>query len=155
MPCCLTGDADVFARAGAATKAGDNYLSFIAHGMDRNALSVYEKTGNIHSLRKWMRAGSDMDGQRQPAARPKGTGLNAEEITEFILAGRKLLFNKLKSQDRNSRDITALPAMPQFRTIRQIIGKSIFTAINRETYADTIGCCQMCERIPYVKHLAR
>lgn len=136
-----TGDADIFERAGAATRVGDNYLSFIAHGIDKGTLSAYEETENMRNITKWLYAGSNMDGEGQPKARQKSFGRNADEITEFVLSGRKLLFDKLKSQDRNARDVTALPTMPQFRTIRQIVGKLDFTATDRKTYADSIGCC--------------
>ena len=34
-----------------------------------------------------------------------------------------------------------LPTMPQFRTIRRIVGKTDFNAIDGETFVDAIGNC--------------
>ncbi len=38
-------------------------------------------------------------------------------------------------------DYKLIPTMLQFRTIRRIVGKADFNAVNDETYADIIGKC--------------
>jgi len=48
---------------------------------------------------------------------------------------------KIEKLDKNSFDIMTLPFMPQFRTIRRIIGKTDFNAIDGETFTDSIGNC--------------
>ena len=118
-----TGDASVFYNAGIPTVEGENYLSYVAHGIDREAIYDYEKSGNANSLRKWYFCGSDLNGNSQEQKKTCYKGSSAEEITEFVLQGRKILFEKIKNDDRNEREILTLPTMPQFRKIRHIKGE--------------------------------
>ena len=47
----------------------------------------------------------------------------------------------IKPEFKGNFDIMTLPTMPQFRTIRRIVGKTDFNAIDGETYSDSIGNC--------------
>ncbi len=136
-----TGDADVFHKAGAPTVVGENFLSYVAHGINEGALETYSKTRNMHNLRKWLFMGSDLFGKGHPEGMPTLHGTTSEEITEFVLMGRRLLFKSIKEQDRNSRDVSTLSFMPQFRTIRHLTGEYDFKAVDGEAFGDTIGSC--------------
>ena len=54
----------------------------------------------------------------------------AEEITEFMLAGKRRMPARIRERDRYSYDIMSIPSMPQLRTIRNIVGDSDFKAVN-------------------------
>lgn len=138
-----TGDASIFAQAGLPTVDGQNYMTYIAHGYDQSDIQEYlsGKSVSMLSLRKWRKAGSDFYGVGHPDGMRRVAGVTAEEITEYVLVGRKLLFDKLKKQDKQVRDISMLPFMPQLRTIRHIIGQYSFRAIDKEYYLDSIGSC--------------
>jgi hypothetical protein len=136
-----TGDADVFARAGAPTAIGENYMTYVAHGLTKEAIHAYNEKNDMLRLRKWFHAGSDLFGNGHPAGMKLYAGVDSEEITEFVLTGRKMLFDRIKKQDRQSRDVTMLPSMPQFRKIRRIVGEYEFRAIDGETFENTIGSC--------------
>lgn len=60
---------------------------------------------------------------------------------EYIIAGKKSILNYVKNIDKNSFDIMTIPTMPQFRTIRRIVGKCDFNAIDGQMFSDSIGSC--------------
>lgn len=120
-----TGNATVLSRAGVPTVLGDNYLSYVAHWTNLEAARAFAENGNMAQFRKWISAGSDLFGNGHPQGMEmfRGDG----EVTEFVLTGRKLLFEKLKQTGRNERDVTMLPMMPQYRKIRRLDGEYVFT----------------------------
>lgn len=137
-----TGDALVFQRAGAPTVVGDNYMTYCAHYTDRALAQKFAEDGNMARFRKWSCAGSDLFGKGHPAGMALFQGETAEQITEFVRTGRKLLFDKLKESDRNQRDVTMLPFMPQYRTIRHMEGASVFKGEDLDVkFEDAIGSC--------------
>ena len=69
------------------------------------------------------------------------TGLDADEITDYVIAGKKSMLEHCKQWDRGDFDIMTLPTMPQLRTIRRIVGDCDFEAIDGKTYPDSIGDC--------------
>jgi hypothetical protein len=91
--------------------------------------------------RKWMWVGSNLKGDGQPENLPRMAGTTSEEITDFVLACRKAGLKKLREEPREDRDVTMLPFMPQFRTIRRLEGKTLFRGIDGETFADNVGDC--------------
>lgn len=138
-----TGDASIFAQAGLPTENGENYLTYVAHGYNSETIAHYQSSDihNMNHMRKWLHYGSDLFGNGHPDGMPRVAGVTAEEITWFVMTGRQMLFDEIKEQERNERDVSAIPFMPQFRTIRKIKGAFDFQAIDREVYEDTIGSC--------------
>jgi choline dehydrogenase-like flavoprotein len=115
-----TGDADLFFRAGAPCVQGRNYLSFVAHRGDMGA------QGGLARQRRWFARGADLQGVGHPAGYPLLNGTTNEEVTRFLLDGRKMLLDDLRERaardGQPSCDVTALPAQAQFRTTRRIDG---------------------------------
>ena len=138
-----TGDASLFAQAGLPTVNGQNYMTYIAHGYHKENILQYMESEDksMVTLRKWQKAGSNLYGEGQPEDLPMLAGVTAEEITDYVLSGRKMLFDLIKEEGRNDRDLSALPTMPQFRTIRHMVGEYDFVAVDGERFADTIGSC--------------
>ena len=138
-----TGDASLFYQAGLPTRNGENYMTFVAHGYRRENAVEYAESENksMNQMRKWWFFGSDLYGNGHPASLPKIAGVTAEEITDFVLTGRKMLFRQLQTEDREARDVSALPTMPQLRTIRKIVGAREFKAADREICPDSVGSC--------------
>ena len=54
------------------------------------------------------------------------TGVKADDVNAYIISGKAAMLEKIKAMDKNSFDIMTLPAMPQFRTIRRIVGECDF-----------------------------
>ncbi len=138
-----TGDASLFAQAGLPTVNGQNYLYYMAQGYSRENIQQYisSDSPSLEVLRKWRKVGGDFFGNGHPEGMPLIAGVTSEEITEFVRTGQKLLFEEIKGQDRHLRDLSMVPSMPQFRTIRHIIGEYDFVAVDGEVFPDSIGSC--------------
>ena len=136
-----TGDALLMHRAGVPTVIGQNYMSYIVHYYDVETADKLTENHDVCAFRKWMNTGSDMFGKGHPKGMRMLTGVTTEDITEYVIAGKLNLINHIEQKDKNSFDIMAIPAMPQFRTIRRIVGKCDFNAVDGETYSDSIGSC--------------
>ena len=136
-----TGDASVFAAAGAPTVCGKNFQSYYAHTYDKETIEAYQKTGNMVKMRKWVVAGVNLFKDENTGEKGDRSGVTAEEITDYVLEGREKFFNLIKDQDPDGRDISMIPFMPQFRTIRRIVGEEDFNAIDGQKFENAIGSC--------------
>lgn len=136
-----TGDASVLHRAGAKTVEGHNYMSYIAHMFTRETAEKLASDGDVCAFRQWVNAGSDMLGNGQPEGMKRITGTDADEVTEFVITGKKRLLAKFSECDKNRFDVMTIPQMPQLRTIRRLVGNQDFCAVDGETFPDAIGNC--------------
>ena len=137
-----TGDADLFYRAGCECKNGENYFSFIAQG------STVSQKENALGNRQWIGVGSSLHGEGHPEGYPKMSGTTNEEVTKFLLDGRSALLNKIRNENRKTRDIASLPTQAQFRKTRRICGA--YTLLDRDVkqpHKDSIGLCPDFERV--------
>ncbi len=115
-----TGDADVFFRAGAPCVTGSNYMTYLAYRADMEAAENAVSQHNLLKARQWSLMGAGPRGNGHPEDMPLVGGTTAEEVTGYVLAGRKLLLDFMRGEDRFSRDLSVLPTMAQFRTTRHI-----------------------------------
>ena len=134
-----TGDASVMHRAGVPTVVGENFMTYIAHYYDLDMAEQLVENKNTCAFRKWVNTGSDMFGNGHPEGMRLLTGVSCEDITDYVIAGKKNLLARFSERNKNTFDVMTLPTMPQFRTIRRIVGKTDFNAIDGETYTDSIG----------------
>lgn len=131
-----TGDAEIFARAGCECENGKNWMSFVSH---------YYKYGEelrpeMLAMRRWKVSGSGMTGKGQPEGFDPIAGVTSDEVNKHIQTGQRILISQLQTMDRQAGELTALPMMPQFRTIRRIVGDFTLTEENMYTrYDDAIG----------------
>ena len=136
-----TGNATVMSRAGVPTHIGENYMTYIAHYYDMEMAKDLVSDRNTCKFRKWVNAGSDMQGNGHPEGMGMLSGIKADDISAYILSGKAAMLKRIKNMDRNSFDIMALPTMAQFRTIRRIQGECDFCAEDGRQFEDSIGSC--------------
>ena len=136
-----TGDASVMHRAGVPTVEGKNYMTYISHWFTGEDVKKLAEDGDICAFRRWMNAGSDMLGNGHPEGMKMVSGTSAEDITEYVITGKRRLLERVASLDQNSYDIMMIPTMPQLRTIRRIVGNTDFCAVDGERLDDSIGTC--------------
>ena len=135
-----TGNATVLHRAGVPTVNGKNYLTYVAHYTDLELARKYAEDQNMAAFRKWLMVGSDLFGKGHPEGMERVSGVTGNEVTRFVLSGRQMLFDRIKDQPRDRRDITMLPMMPQLRTIRRLDGAYVFTGEEEgRTFEDAVG----------------
>ena len=136
-----TGTALIMSRAGVPTEIGENYMTYIAHYYNTDMVKELTETGDICKFRCWINTGSDMLGNGHPKGLKMLTGVKNDDINKYVQNGKKTLLDRIRNFDKNSFDIMALPSMPQFRTIRRIIGAEDFCAEDGKMFDDTIGIC--------------
>jgi len=134
-----TGDAVVLHRAGVPTVSAGNYMSYIVHGFDGEAAAAYARDGDLSRLRQWVNSGSDLSGNGHPADYPIRNPYDAENLTAYVLRGKREMLARYKRTDKDSREIMALPAMPHYRTIRRLAGAGEFRAEEGRACPDAIG----------------
>lgn len=136
-----TGDASIMHRAGVPTVEGKNYMTYIAHYYDMDMVHKLHEDGDVCTFRKWMNTGSDMFGNGHPEGMELISGVTAEGITEYMIEGKKSLLRRIEKKDNQRFDVMTIPNMPQLRTVRRIVGKCDFQAIDGERHEDSIGDC--------------
>lgn len=136
-----TGNAFIMHRAGVPTVVGENFMTYAAQYYDIKSAEKLVNDKNTCAFRRWMSLGSDMLGNGHPEGMRKLTGVSAEDVTDYMIAGKSALLKRIADRDKNSFDVMTIPTMPQFRTIRRIVGKTDFNAIDGQTFPDSIGDC--------------
>ncbi len=135
-----SGDAGIVSRAGIPCEGGVNYLSYIAHSYDISSIASAAESRDLVRFRHWESVGASCSGKGHPEGMKTFRGDSAEELTEFVLTGRKMLFDKYRDSDKDTRDLMMLPTMPQYRKIRHIVGKTVFLGVENDVpCADSIG----------------
>ena len=135
-----TGDASVCASAGLPTKNGLNYLVYVVQKHNKEGLEKYMQDGDDAAFRKWDSCGGSLSGEGHPADKEPHVLYNSDTENEFIAWGKEAMFNKIKDQPKNERDIMTIPTMPQYRKIRHLVGETTFTGEGPDC-ADSIGTC--------------
>lgn len=132
-----TGDADIAIRSGLKYENGVNYLTYIGYYTDVEQAEKAAREENIFHVRKWMNSGADLWGRGHPQNIPYYIGVDAKSLTDFVLRGRARLFEKIKEQPAFRRDFAVLPAMPQYRKTRRIIGMKTLEEADAGKHFDT------------------
>ena len=135
-----TGTACVMAAAGVPTRLGENFLTYVAHYTSRELAGEFAGGGAGAKFRKWRWAGSSLSGKGHPQGMPPLVCRDSGDVTDFVLRGRALLFEQLREENREDRDVTMLPMMPQYRTIRHIVGEYEFLGTEEgAAFEDAVG----------------
>jgi hypothetical protein len=144
-----TGDADLLFRAGAECAEGQNWLSYWGHLFSLPEVLQAVEAGNDQRLHEILLCtlGADNTGRGQPPGARRYRGTDGAEVTHFVLAGRKLLRERLQHDHAADRGLNRynhfpelLPSMAQFRTTRRIIGRENLTGGQNNTrFENSIG----------------
>lgn len=118
-----TGDADILRRSGMPTVTGENYFTYIGKMITLDSCRKAAESGNIyHAFRTISGGGINLYGDDQPAQMPRWSGLTVEEVSDYLITNQLAMLEKIKAQNRLSREIAMLPMMPNFRTTCHIRG---------------------------------
>ena len=141
-----TGDADLAFRAGAPCATQLNHMSLWATGMKPEAAKELLADG-CQANHLLMAAGAWDDGTNAPEGMRQFSGVDAKDVSEFILTGRRLLLEKCKKEHarlgpdgRKKVFPLGLPAMANFRTTRRI--EAVCTVGNgqqHQHFDDSVG----------------
>jgi hypothetical protein len=136
-----SGDADLLFRAGATCVEDDNWLSYWAQATSLSAQAKAAESKDVSKSVHGMNFGARFDGVGHPEGMRFFRGVRAEEVTQFILTGRRMLRERMKTMDPKETVVTTLPSMAQYRTTRHITGLHILCDADKNAhFDDSIGC---------------
>lgn len=140
-----TGDADLLSRAGVPTVLGGNYFTYMGRAIDIEHCRRAADTGNIEDAYYTIAGGeANLYGGGHPKGMPMLSGLDAREITRYVVDNHRLILDKLDAQHRSERDVVQLPGMPQMRTTRRIDGDyALMTDDAYRHFDDSV--CAICD----------
>lgn len=138
-----TGDADIAYRAGAPCEKGSNWLSLWAFQASLGNVRLAAVAPDNTSLLNPVRMGGGANGAGHPQGVSKFDGTDGEEVTRFVLEGRRLLReyyqdkqNETTEDSRSTVFPVTLPSMAQFRTTRRIVGMASLDSGQDSRYVD-------------------
>lgn len=132
-----TGDADILYRAGVPTVQGKNFFTYSVGCTDIEHMRKACETGRVQDAYFGIAGGNaNLHGGNHPEGHKLYDGTTAQEITDYIIENQQLILEKLKTQDRLTRDIIAMPGMPQFRTTRRLEGDYVLKGEERYVHFD-------------------
>ena len=118
-----TGDCDLLRRAGVPTVKGANFFSYAGKLITIDTCQRAVEKQDIREAFCAVSGGSvNLWGDGQPKGVPLWAGLDVDEVTDYLKTNQKFMLEKLKGDERKSREIAMLPLMPQFRTTCHILG---------------------------------
>lgn len=136
-----TGDCDVLRRGNVPCVKGENFFIFSAKMITLDSCRSAYEHGDIRYAYKEIYGGSvNLFGDGQPDDIPRWSGLNADEVTDYIVRNHLIILEKLKETDRCSREIVTTPGMPQFRTTAHIKGDYSLTIGDAYKHFDDSIC---------------
>lgn len=147
-----TGDCDLVYRAGIPTAERGNFHTYIGFRISLDSCKKAVETGNIkNAIGGVCGGGSSLYGGGHPAEIPLYYGTRSEEVNRYLVTNQLQMLEKLKKEDRLSRDVVTLPGMCQFRTTRRIEGDYVL----RETdtyrhFEDSVGAINDFDRRDYL-----
>lgn len=136
-----TGNACVMDRAGVPTVNGRSLMTYMVHQYDMKDAAQLVENQDGNAFRKWAFYGANWAGEGHPDGVKVFDEATAEEVNEYMIIGKQNLLKRLEKLGKDNFDVMMMPNMPQMRTIRRIVGKVDFNAIDGETYKDVIGWC--------------
>lgn len=134
-----SGDAEIMDRAGVPTVLGKNSFVGLAHYTDRTLAADYADGGKCYKFRKSFFASGHRNEDENVTK--EFTGVSAEDITEFVVSGRKAVLDEIDKIPNEDREIMSISTMPHYRTIRRIVGAETFTGRDDEKFDDVVFEC--------------
>ena len=139
-----SGDADVFARAGAPCEENKNIVSHWTYEVDLNRIRSRKDMDIPHNLQlRWFGLRPDNDNEGSPI--PTFYGTNSDDVNAYLKLSRSLALDYLKKQDgREGYAMMTVPHMAQFRMTRRIKGLGELELTPRKHVDHSVGCVMDC-----------
>lgn len=136
-----TGDAIILHHAGIPTVIGENFQTYAGYAVSLKSCARAVESGKINRAIQTVYGGNiDLYGRGQPEDIPLYSGTTSQEVTDYIIQNQLMLLNRMKYDDRFSRDIVSLPAIPQLRETRRIQGAYTLSEMDKYIhFDDSIG----------------
>ncbi len=132
-----TGDSDILFRAGVPTIQGRNFFTYSGKAITLESCAKAVETGRIDSVYTGRGGGgSNLYGKGHPEGMDFFKGTTVEDVNDYLIKNQKIVIDRMKKEERFSRDIVMLPGMVQFRTTRCIEGDYILREEDKYVHFD-------------------
>ena len=147
-----TGDADLLRRAGVPMFKRGNFTTYAVKAISLESCRKAVESGRIEDA-IWGHCGYGVNlyGKGQPENIPLCDGTDTDQVSRFLEINQRKLFERIKEDDPESREIVTLPGMAQLRTSCCIEGDYVLQ--ESDTYRhfeDSIGAICDFERRDYL-----
>ncbi len=136
-----TGDADLLRRAGVPTRKRGNFTTYMGRMITLDGCRRAAESGRIEdAFSRVSGYAIDLHGRNQPPEIPLCDGTDTDQVSHYIELNQRKLFENIKGDTPESREIVTLPGMAQLRTTCCIDGD--YTLQESDTYRhfdDSIG----------------
>lgn len=134
-----SGSCAAFHNAGAKCRSGENRFTVEFLDTDFEKMDAAIKNNEMRRAINWRIIGHVPLAREQETETHQGDTIEAEN--NYILKSHATTLDFLKNNQRSDYAILSMPTMPQFRFIRQIVGrKTMQTEDVFQTAEDSIGC---------------
>ena len=118
-----TGDSDLLWKLGVPTVKRGNYHTYAGWGLNLDSCQRAVEAQDVGKVCFDMVGGNaTRNGKRHPEGMPLWDGTDGEQVSAYFKTNQLELLEKIKADDRKSREIVMLPAMHQIRTTRRMEG---------------------------------
>ncbi|MGI6743819.1 MAG: FAD-dependent oxidoreductase [Eubacteriales bacterium] len=137
----VTGDADLLYKMGVPTLKRGNYDSYFGKVINMDSIKKALESGNIGNIYRGVSGGySNLYGHGHPIDMPLFDGTDADDISRYTVSSQIRMLEKLKKDDRLSRDLVQIPGMVNFRATRRLDGDATLRPEDSGIrYDDSIG----------------
>ncbi len=147
-----SGDGDLLTRAGVPTIERGNFHTYTGYKITLDSCRKAAERGEIGRAYQYCSGGNaNLYGDGHPDGVAPYFGGDPADVTRYVVENQLELLEKLKSDDRKTRDVAVLPGMCQFRTSRRIAGEYVLQ--ESDTYrhfADSVGAICDFDRRDYL-----
>ena len=147
-----TGDGDLLYCAGVPTQSRGNYHVYYGRKVTLDTCRTALETGDIgRAFTSACGGNASLYGKGHPEGMPLYNGADSADVTRYIIANQLEMLEKLKGENRKSREVVTLPGMAQFRTTRCIDGE--YTLKESDAYRhfdDSVGAICDFDRRDYL-----
>ncbi|MBR4206951.1 MAG: FAD-dependent oxidoreductase [Clostridia bacterium] len=119
-----TGDAEIMAKAGVPVADGANFFSYFPREITFTSCADALSSGEIRrALRVFPGGEANLYGGGHPEGMPLFYGADPAVTTDYLLKNQKLILERRRADpDAKDKLFASIPGMPQFRTVRRIVG---------------------------------
>ncbi len=127
-----TGTARLCSLCDLPVEDGKNVLSFYTHVAKENDKGEYQARFDVF--------GAFLNGKHQPEHVPLLCGAYADDVNKYVIESHKVFAKSILENKARAEKIVEIPHMPQFRTIRHIIGEDTIEGQDSNIVkADSLG----------------
>ena len=147
-----TGDGDLLALMGVPTVKRGNYHTYYGYKISLDSCRRAVESGDICMAYSAICGGNaSLYGTRQPENIPLYYGVYSKDVNRYLISNQLEMLEKLKGENRKSRDVAVIPGMAQFRTTRRIDGDYVLKESDEyRHFEDSVGAICDFDRRDYL-----